>query len=252
MSNPLDNPIWSSLNGAHAAHARGGAQLKVYPFEMAPFAGVLSPNTVLTDDLLNKTLGDRPFVYFVGTLPQLDAARFELQPYHNIRQMVCKGLKSSPIHADVPVRELLANDVPAMLDLMSRVYPAYFRERTIEMGRYAGIHENGELVAMAGLRMAPAGYREISGVCTDPRFTGRGYAGMLVHSLAEWTYAQDQTPMLHMDLDNSRAQRLYEALGFVHRTEVAMCRVSRVGERPRTEVHHESQRHHDSERGMGG
>lgn len=224
---PLENPIWSSLTGAHGAFASGGDALKVYPFEMAPFAGVPSAETTLTDDLLDETFGDRPFVYFVGTLPRLDASRFELQPYHNIRQMVCEGLKPAPVHADVPMRDLGASDVPAMLDLMSRVYPAYFRERTIEMGRYVGVYDNDELVAMAGLRMAPAGYREISGVCTDPRFAGRGYAGMLARELAERVYAQGETPMLHMDLDNTRALRLYEALGFVHRVEVAMCRVSR-------------------------
>ncbi len=242
----LDNPLWSSLTGTHATYASGGDDLKVYPLEMAPFAAVPAPETTLTDDLLEETLGGRPFVYFVGTLPRLDAQRFELTPYHSIRQMVCEGLKPAPVHAGVASRDLSASDVPAMLDLMARVYPAYFRERTIEMGRYVGIFENRELVAMAGLRMAPAGFREISGVCTDPRFAGRGYAGMLVWSLAEGVYANGDTPMLHMDLDNLRAFRLYDALGFVHRTEVAMCRVSLVGERPRTEVHHESQRHHDS------
>ena len=233
----LDNPIWSSLTGAHTAFAGGGPDLKVYPFEMAPFAAVPSAETALTDDLLEETLGNRPFVYFVGTLPRLEARRFELTPYHAIRQMVCEELKPAPVRARASVRDLTAHDVPAMLELMARVYPAYFRERTIEMGRYAGIHEDGELVAMAGLRMAPAGYREISGVCTDPRFTGRGYAGTLARSLAEGVYANGETPMLHMDLDNARAFRLYEALGFVHRVDVAMCRVSRIGERPRTEVH---------------
>ena len=248
MSTALDNPIWSSLTGAHAAYASGGRQLKIYPFEMAPFAAVPSSQALLDDDLLDETLAEHAFVYFVGTLPRLDATRFELRRYRNIRQMVCAGLKPAPVHADVPIRELNARDVPAMLELMTRVYPAYFRARTIELGRYVGIHESGELVAMAGLRMAPDGYREISGVCTDPRFAGRGYAGMLVRSLAEGVYAHGDVPMLHMDLDNARAQRLYEALGFVHRSGIAMCRVSRSGERPRVEVHHESQRYHDSER----
>ncbi|MBV8638153.1 MAG: GNAT family N-acetyltransferase [Candidatus Eremiobacteraeota bacterium] len=228
MATVLDNPIWSGLTGIHASFAGGGSELKVYPFEMAPFAGVPAASTTLTDELLDETLRDRPFVYFVGTLPQVDASRFEVQPHENIRQMVCEGLKPAPVPANVPMRDLDANDVPSMLDLMSRVYPAYFRARTIEMGRYVGIHDGGELVAMAGLRMAPKGYREISGVCTDPRFAGRGYAGMLVRALAEGMYANADIPMLHMDLDNTRALRLYEALGFVHRTEVAMCRVSRI------------------------
>lgn len=230
MATPLDNPIWSSLTGAHAAFASGNGELKVYPFEMAPFAGVSSADAVLTDEVLDETLGDRPFVYFVGYQPRVDAAHFELQPYHSIRQMVCEELKTAPVRGDAPIVELGANDVPDMLDLMSRVYPAYFRMRTIEMGPYAGIRDNGELVAMAGLRLAPQGHREISGVCTDPRFAGRGYAGMLVRSLAESVYQNNGTPMLHMDVGNARAQRLYEALGFVHRTDISMCRVSRSAE----------------------
>lgn len=208
---------------------------------MAPFAGVPSTETVLTDDVLDEALGDRAFVYFVGTLPRVEAQRFEFQPYQNIRQMVAGALKAPPVHPEVLViRELEAPDVPAMLELMARVYPAYFRQRTIEMGRYVGVYDGVQLVAMAGLRMAPSGYREISGVCTDPRYAGRGYAGMLVYTLAKGVYANGDTPMLHMDLDNARAFRLYEALGFAHRADVAMCRVSRAGERPRVEVHRES------------
>ncbi len=239
MSTVLDNPIWSSLVGTHAAYASGNDDVKVYPFEMAPFAGVPRAGSMLTDDALDAALGDRPFVYFVGTLPRLNPQRFELELYHNILQMVCERLQRAPVQADVPMRDLDAKDVPAMLDLMARVYPAYFRERTIEMGRYVGIQDDGELIAMAGLRMAPSGYREISGVCTDPRFAGRGYAGMLARSLAEGVYTNGETPMLHMDLDNARALRLYEALGFVRRTEVAMCRVSRVAQ---TMAHHKVRR----------
>ena len=100
MSDALDNPLWSSLLGAHASYASGGAELKVYPLEMAPFAAVPSAETVLDDALLDETLGERPFVYFVGTLPRTEAMRFELEPHANIRQMMCTKLKAPPVHAE--------------------------------------------------------------------------------------------------------------------------------------------------------
>lgn len=142
--------------------------------------------------------------------------------------MVCGELQPAPKHADVETERLDASHVPAMTDLMARVYPAYFRERTIEMGAYAGVFDGEELVAMAGLRMAPQGFREISGVCTDPRFAGRGLAGLLVRKLATDVLADGMTPMLHQDLHNVRARGLYEALGFRVRTSVPMCGVRRA------------------------
>lgn len=223
----LDNPIWSSLTGTHAQYASGGDVLKVYPWEMAPFAAVPSSTQVLTNDVLDGALQERPFVYFVGTLPYLDADRYAIEPHDDILQMVCAQLQPPPKHSDAGVRDLDASNVDAMLDLMARVYPAYFRARTIEMGRYAGIFDGSELVAMAGLRMAPKGFREISGVCTDPRYAGRGYAAKLVHFLADAVVAEGRTPMLHQDLDNERARRLYESLGFAARANVPMCKLVR-------------------------
>lgn len=223
----LENPVWSSLCGRHSAFADGGPELKMYPPEMAPFAAVPYEGP-LSGDLLEATLGTREFVYFVGTLPHVESGRHTVTRHDNILQMVCKGLRPAPVAARVSIEPLEASNVDAMLDLMGRVYPAYFRRRTIEMGRYAGIFDGAELVAMAGLRLAPAGYREISGVCTDPRFAGRGYAGALVHHLAAAVSDEGDTPMLHQDLTNTRARELYEALGFAVSREVPMCRVSRA------------------------
>lgn len=224
----LDNPIWSSLTGAHARFASGGDALRVYPWEMVPFAAVPSSTQVLTTDVLDATLQDRPFVYFVGTLPRVDSDRYAIEPHDDILQMLCAQLQPPPKASDAAVRDLDASNVEAMLELMARVYPAYFRARTIEMGRYAGIFDGDELVAMAGLRMAPQGFREISGVCTDPRSAGRGYAAKLVRYLADAVIAEGRTPMLHQDLDNERARRLYESLGFVARANVPMCKLVRV------------------------
>ncbi len=222
----LENPVWSSLIGRHAVFSEGGPALKLYPPDMAPFAAVPARRP-LSESVLDETLGSREFAYFVGTLPQIEPNRYSVTPRDNILQMVCYALRPSPVVTDVDIRTLGEPDVDAMLDLIARVYPAYFRRRTIEMGRYAVIFQDCELVAMAGLRLAPAGYREISGVCTDPRFAGRGYAGALVHHLAAGVLAERDTPILHQDLTNDRARTLYEALGFVVSRELPMCRVSR-------------------------
>ena len=58
--------------------------------------------------------------------------------------------------------------------------PGPFKARTIELGTYLGIRENGRLVAMAGERLWIGNFREVSAVCTHPDARGRGYARALV------------------------------------------------------------------------
>jgi GNAT superfamily N-acetyltransferase len=222
----LDNPIWSSLTSAHAKFAAGDEFVKMYPPDMGPFAAVPSA-LALADAQLDEVMHGREFVYFAGVLPLIQSQRYRVEPHAGILQMVCQELRPPPKTAAVAIRALEGSDVGAMLDLTARVFPTYFRGRTIEMGPYAGIFDGGELVAMAGLRLAPDGYREISGVCTDPRYAGRGYAGALVRHIAERVIAGGERPMLHQELDNIRARRLYEALGFTERAQLPRCALVR-------------------------
>ncbi|MFT4128282.1 MAG: GNAT family N-acetyltransferase, partial [Gordonia sp. (in: high G+C Gram-positive bacteria)] len=90
----------------------------------------------------------------------------------------------------------------------------------IEMGTYLGIRRAGVLVAMAGERMHPPGWTEISAVCTDPACRGQGLAALLVRAVAAGIVARAETPFLHAAADNTTAIRLYEALGFVVHREV--------------------------------
>ena len=115
---------------------------------------------------------------------------------------------------------LTAADVPEMLDLIARTRPGPFRPRTIEMGVYLGIRRDGRLVAMAGERLHPPGWTEISAVCTDPAFRRRGLATRLVRAVAAGIRARGETPFLHAAADNTEAIRLYESLGFRLRREV--------------------------------
>jgi GNAT superfamily N-acetyltransferase len=76
------------------------------------------------------------------------------------------------------------DDVPEMLDLVKRTRPGPFRQATIAMGTYLGFRAaSGALVAMAGERMRPLGWTEISAVCTDPAHRGRGLATRLVRAV---------------------------------------------------------------------
>ena len=105
-------------------------------------------------------------------------------------------------------------DVPEMLALVERTQPGPFLPRTVEMGTYLGIRRDGALVAMAGERLRPPGWTEISAVCTDPAFRGAGLATRLVLAVAHGIRERGETPFLHTAAANTTATRLYESLGF--------------------------------------
>lgn len=105
-------------------------------------------------------------------------------------------------------------DVPEMLALVERTKPGPFLPRTIELGTYLGIRRDGELVAMAGERMKPPGWTEVSAVCTDERFRGQGLGGRLVLAVVANIQARGDRAFLHTGRQNVTAIRLYESLGF--------------------------------------
>jgi predicted GNAT family acetyltransferase len=107
-----------------------------------------------------------------------------------------------------------AADVPEMLDLVARTRPGPFLPRTVELGTYLGIRRQGALVAMAGERLHPPGWTEISAVCTDPDHRGQGLAARLVLAVAAGIKDRGETPFLHTSAGNANAIRLYESLGF--------------------------------------
>ncbi len=83
-----------------------------------------------------------------------------------------------------PVISLGVEDVPDMLTLVAEARPGPFSVRTVEFGGYVGIRRNGRLVAMAGERLQPPGFAEISAVATSPEYRRQGLAELLVRSVA--------------------------------------------------------------------
>jgi ribosomal protein S18 acetylase RimI-like enzyme len=117
-------------------------------------------------------------------------------------------------------------DAEEMADLVERAKPGPWRPRTYELGTYLGIRRNGRLVAMAGERLQPTGWTEISAVCTDESYRGQGLAGRLVQAVAYTIRSRGDKVLLHAAITNTNAIRLYEKLGFEVRRETTFVAYS--------------------------
>jgi predicted GNAT family acetyltransferase len=91
------------------------------------------------------------------------------------------------------------------------------------MGRYIGVRDQDRLLAMAGERMKPPGWIEISAVCTRPEARGRGYASRMVSNLLAGCMSGDQRAFLHV-VDGSPSEQtaigVYQSVGFRHRKDI--------------------------------
>jgi predicted GNAT family acetyltransferase len=84
---------------------------------------------------------------------------------------------------------------------------------------------------MAGERLRPPGWTEISAVCTDPAWRGHGFASRLTGAVAAGIIARGDAPFLHAIATNVTAIRLYKELGFTHRRDIQFPLLRRAGTR---------------------
>jgi predicted GNAT family acetyltransferase len=82
---------------------------------------------------------------------------------------------------------------------------------------------------MAGERMGFEGHQEISAICTHPDHTGRGHARRLTAMLTNDILDSARVPFLHVSHENSRAKALYESIGYLFRTDIALLSARRLG-----------------------
>lgn len=206
----LDNPAYTSLTGPHQHLAQQRGRALRYPVDVASFVGV-PPNPDAKDwaDLaaLAGPSGLLPIAGDAGNPPR----DWEVISHNAGVQMVDDGVDAAP---DDEAIRLTAVDIPEMLALVAATRPGPFFARTIDMGTYLGIRRHGRLVAMAGERLHPPGWTEISAVCTATDYRGRGLATRLVHAVAHQIRERGETPFLHAAASNVHAIALYESLDF--------------------------------------
>jgi predicted GNAT family acetyltransferase len=140
-------------------------------------------------------------------------------------QMICTAVPEEPEVAERIVA-LGQEDVAEMVALATLAEPGPFRDGTPSLGGFLGIRVDGRLAAMAGQRLSPTGFVEVSAVCTHPDFRGRGFARVLVAAVARNIYAAGLVPFLTSIEGNAGAIRVYEQVGFVirRRFELAVLR----------------------------
>lgn len=219
----LENPVWHALTGPHATVAeRVGFAARYVPD--VSVLGAL-PDEVPPDawDALRELVGPGGNAFLVRvdrTVPDGWTVRF-ISP---CRQMWLPGALAPEARHAAPGPQgsfvrLGEPDVPEMLALVEQTRPGPLLHRTVELGTYLGVRgERKDLVAMAGERLRPQGFTEISAVCTDAEHRGRGLASQLVSALARGIRDRDETPFLHLTLENHAAHRVYSELGFETRT----------------------------------
>jgi ribosomal protein S18 acetylase RimI-like enzyme len=209
-SHPLDNPARAALLGpqAHLAE-RSGAVLR-YPADICPFIAL--PDDPGQDDWRDLArLVPQGKVAATAGVAAVPPPGWQVLMNVAAVQLTGEQVAGEPAADAVP---LGPSDVPEMLDLVARTRPGPFLPRTIELGGYVGIRRNGALVAMAGERLRPPGWSEISAVCTDPDFRGQGLGSRLTLAVAAAITDRGEVPFLHAASDNVSAIRLYESLGF--------------------------------------
>lgn len=212
----LDNPIWESLASRHRPLAQRQGEVARYPPALAPFLGVPGDGTD-AGDALESLVPPDDRVFLLGPTPAVPPG-WRLEKLAMLAQMICPARMAE---VDGPeIIELTQAHRADVLELTALVYPHYFRPRTMDLGRYFGIYQEGRLAAIIGERMGTDDWQEISAVCTHPDFNGRGHARRLLAWLSNDTFARGRTPFLHVSRENHRAKRLYEQNGYHDRREI--------------------------------
>ncbi len=188
--------------------------------EMGFFAGLPSYESEGIQRLYSACAPGQRVILFTPGHIQLSENWLVLND-HELLQMVCESdskAESSPI----PIAELGEKDIPAMLDLTELTKPGPFLSRTIDFGGYFGVFEGERLISMAGKRLIPDPFVEISAVCTHPDFLGKGLSAKVIQRVIEEIQAEGKTPFLHVYPENTPAIKVYSKMGFKPR---AMLRV---------------------------
>lgn len=225
MPDLLHNVFWHCLTGPQAACAAGAGGARRYAAGFSPIVAFENPADPDVAALAPHCApGERLYCAdWSGPVP----AGWRLEVETAMLCMVWGGTTPD----DDPAPDALALGVaqaPQAVALADVTHPGPFGPRTIELGEYFGcFDDDGRLIAMAGERSQAGTLREISGVCTDPAYQGRGLARRLMLKLIARQMRRGEVPFLHVMRSNDGAHGLYLRMGFRDHHETVVRVISR-------------------------
>ena len=217
----LDNPAWHALSGEQRAFGMVGERAARYLPDVSPIAAVADQSTEALVELADFVDPGRFVAVFApGEVPD---DLWRLAAMAPLSQWVCP--EAPVVEAEIDWIELTDARAGEMLQLARATDPGPFEARTNRLGDYIGVIRSGRLVAMAGERICLKGYREVSAVCTDEAYTGRGFAQALVLEIVRRQQRAGCVPFLHVRTGSpaeAQAIHVYRKLGFEKRGDYAM------------------------------
>lgn len=217
----LDNPAWHALKGEQSGFGLVGERAARYLPDVSPIAAVADQSRQALVELAGFVEPGRFVAVFApGELPD---ELWRLAAMAPLSQWVCPD--PPDVDAEIDWVELTDAHAAEMLDLARATDPGPFEARTHRLGDYVGVIRDARLVSMAGERICLSGYREVSAVCTDAAYTGRGFAQALVLEVVRRQQSAGCVPFLHVRTGSpaeAQAIHVYEKLGFHKRGDYAM------------------------------
>lgn len=219
----LDNPIWHALATKQACFGKQTRLASLYDPDISPFAAVSEPSREAMADMC-ILIPDDGYVLMQSLWVLPPHEHLLIEEIGIVHQMISVDAPASS--ADSEVKMLGPADAGDILKLISSAKPGPFSRRTLEMGNYFGVFDRGRLVAMAGERMRLNGYVEISAICVEDAFRGRGLAQRLINFLRREILRRGDVPFLHVLSENHSAISLYQRLGFETRQLFFLSKLS--------------------------
>lgn len=212
MPHPLDNPIWNALNTGSEMFSSGNGNCKFVNSDMGFFAGMPNYEAESIRQLHSYCQPGQKVILFPPGRIVVDNG-WKVLNDHELLQMVYTA-SSKGMAQESNLTALGEEDVPAMLELVAMTKPGPFLPRTIDFGGYFGIYQDAQLVSMAGKRLSPEPYVELSAVCTHPDFGGMGLSYQVLQRVIHDIIQSGKVPFLHVYPENLPAIKLYTKLGF--------------------------------------
>lgn len=217
LNHPLDRPVWSALTSRQSGLALGDARALRFDPAFALFAAAADDSPESTEALGRLNVSP-------NGMGLVETSDMPVPPGAVVRsRAACVQMVASSLNGGgrtVAFEALGEADAAEMLALATLTVPGPFFEKTHRLGDFIGVKVDGRLVAMAGERMKPEGFTEVSGVCTHPDFRGRGYAGALMRVVTGRILERGEQAFLHAYAAHAATIALYETLGFRGRASV--------------------------------